>query len=427
MLMYKKDRLSLILVSFLFFQGLLFAQEWVKMEPRFSEPGSYNMGVGTFVTADVGYFVDKERGVVFKTTDGGNNWDKIKTGFPQDTLYATDIYFSDEKSGVIFGGPGSSTGNGFVWKTDDGGVSWNEYETPILGHVFFLNSLIGFGGSRDLYSTKDGGLTWEKAFSEEIDLFTLEDIFFVNDSVGCVSFLYREDGELYNALLKTVDCGKTWEKIPSPACLKIHFSSYNKGLGGIFLKEIYKTNDGITWDTVQTNAYYGHGFIFDIEFQNANEVWVVGSHGTIAKSKDGGLTWEGISTNFSNALFRIEFVNDKLGYIFGEDNCLLKLDNTVDIKDDKNLSVPLNFNLGQNYPNPFNPTTIINYTLSENSFVIIKVYDILGNEISTLVNDTKPAGNYSLEFNKADLPSGIYLYSMRAKAYSRTRKMILLK
>jgi hypothetical protein len=85
------------------------------------------------------------------------------------------------------------------------------------------------------------------------------------------------------------------------------------------------------------------------------------------------------------------------------------------------------YNLYQNYPNPFNPVTKINYSIPELSPVTIKVYDILGNDVTTLVNREKPAGVYEVEFDAKGLPSGIYFYSIMAGIFAETRKMILIK
>ena len=85
------------------------------------------------------------------------------------------------------------------------------------------------------------------------------------------------------------------------------------------------------------------------------------------------------------------------------------------------------FELEQNYPNPFNLSTKIKYHLPEISFVTIKVYDVLGNKITTLVNEKKPAGSYEVEFGGIELPSGIYFYRLQAGSYVESKKMILLK
>jgi sugar lactone lactonase YvrE len=85
------------------------------------------------------------------------------------------------------------------------------------------------------------------------------------------------------------------------------------------------------------------------------------------------------------------------------------------------------FSLRQNYPNPFNPATIIRYSIPHSSQVQIKVYDILGNEIETLVNEEKSAGTYELTWNAANLSSGVYFYQLKAGSYLQTKKMILLR
>ncbi len=105
------------------------------------------------------------------------------------------------------------------------------------------------------------------------------------------------------------------------------------------------------------------------------------------------------------------------------------------------LSLPQTFSLEQSYPNPFNPSTTIKYTIpnvtlsalsraesrDEGSRVILKVYDILGNEVATLVNENKPAGNYEINFNASSLTSGIYFYTIQAGSFTDTKKMTLLK
>ncbi len=83
--------------------------------------------------------------------------------------------------------------------------------------------------------------------------------------------------------------------------------------------------------------------------------------------------------------------------------------------------------LSQNCPNPFNPNTKIEYSIPQISQVQIKVFDVLGNDIETLVNDEKPAGTYELTWNAANLPSGVYFYRIKAGDFIQTKKMILLK
>ncbi len=92
-----------------------------------------------------------------------------------------------------------------------------------------------------------------------------------------------------------------------------------------------------------------------------------------------------------------------------------------------NYDVPAEFVLGQNFPNPFNPSTRIEYFVPNESFVTIKVYDFLGREVTTLVNETKSTGSYEFLFDAASLPSGVYFYTLQTENFLNTKKMILLK
>ena len=93
----------------------------------------------------------------------------------------------------------------------------------------------------------------------------------------------------------------------------------------------------------------------------------------------------------------------------------------------EDLSFVNSYSLSNNFPNPFNPTTTIQYTISSRQFVQLKVYDVLGIEIETLVNEEKSAGKYELNWNAANLPSGVYFYRLQARDFMQTKKMILLK
>jgi len=105
--------------------------------------------------------------------------------------------------------------------------------------------------------------------------------------------------------------------------------------------------------------------------------------------------------------------------------------NVVGVEDEI-ISIPEKFALSQNYPNPFNPSTMINYNLKVKSDVTIKVFDVLGREVATLVNENKPAGSYEINFDASMLTSSVYFYSINAKGingenFSKTMKMLLLK
>ncbi|HEY6906542.1 MAG TPA: T9SS type A sorting domain-containing protein, partial [Ignavibacteriaceae bacterium] len=88
---------------------------------------------------------------------------------------------------------------------------------------------------------------------------------------------------------------------------------------------------------------------------------------------------------------------------------------------------PLEYSLAQNFPNPFNPSTVIKYTVPQNGPVTIKLYDITGREVSTLVNEVKTVGSYELKFDASGLASGVYIYRMIAKDFVSVKKMSILK
>ena len=102
-------------------------------------------------------------------------------------------------------------------------------------------------------------------------------------------------------------------------------------------------------------------------------------------------------------------------------------DASTGINDHSNNTLPKSFDLSQNFPNPFNPSTIISYSLPSSSDVKLIIYNSIGQAIKVLENGFKNAGNYSVNFNASDIPSGIYFYKLEAGQFSQIKKMILLK
>jgi hypothetical protein len=94
---------------------------------------------------------------------------------------------------------------------------------------------------------------------------------------------------------------------------------------------------------------------------------------------------------------------------------------------DNNSSIPEMLFLSQNYPNPFNPTTTISFSFPSRSFVSLKVFDVMGRDVATIVSEEMPAGNYSRQWNAAGMPSGVYFFRLHAGAYTETKKLLLLR
>ncbi|MDO8549899.1 MAG: T9SS type A sorting domain-containing protein [Ignavibacteria bacterium] len=156
------------------------------------------------------------------------------------------------------------------------------------------------------------------------------------------------------------------------------------------------------------------------------KIFVCCWQGKIYNSTDGGNNWIEQSTETGEDLSAISFYNNLIGYSVGKNGTILFTSNGGVTSIEENQEIT-EYNLNQNYPNPFNPTTIISYQLAVGSHILLKVFDLLGKEVMTLVNEYKPAGFYTIDFKGSNLPSGIYFYKLQAGNYIETRKMVLTK
>ena len=164
-----------------------------------------------------------------------------------------------------------------------------------------------------------------------------------------------------------------------------------------------------------------------------NDAWLIkiNSSGDSLWTK----TFGGISNDYCNSVWQ----TSEGGYIlsggttsfgFGngfDDVWLIKTTSDVSNIEPNTELIISDFSLQQNYPNPFNPSTKISWQSPVGSWQTLKIYDVLGNEVTTLVDEYKPAGTYEIEFNASSLPSGVYFYQLKAGSYVETKKMILLK
>ncbi|MBN8569945.1 MAG: T9SS type A sorting domain-containing protein [Ignavibacteria bacterium] len=123
----------------------------------------------------------------------------------------------------------------------------------------------------------------------------------------------------------------------------------------------------------------------------------------------------------------MKFLNSNIGYLIGSDKVYKTvIGGGLGVAFNSSL-IPIEISLLQNYPNPFNPTTKINFDLKSSAFAMLRVYDITGREVRTLVNEKLSAGSYSYDFNASELPSGVYFYQLQTDGFIETKKMILLK
>lgn len=178
--------------------------------------------------------------------------------------------------------------------------------------------------------------------------------------------------------------------------------------------------NAITLNWLTASEVNNSGFEIErskVKSQNSNEaVWekigFVNGNGTTTEIKSYSFIDNNVTAGtYSYRLKQIDF------------NGTFEYSNIIEVE----VSSPQNFELSQNYPNPFNPSTTISFSLPQNVFVILKVYDVIGNEVATLVNEEKSAGRYDINFNAANLSSGIYFYSISAGSFNQVNKMTLIK
>jgi hypothetical protein len=185
--------------------------------------------------------------------------------------------------------------------------------------------------------------------------------------------------------------------------LPVELSSFNANVNG--------TSVTLNWSTASELNNNG----FEVQRKSGDEFV------TISFIKGAGTTTETQNYSYSDEKLAIGKYSYRLKQV--DFNGTFEYSNVINV----DLFSPNEFVLDQNYPNPFNPSTIISFSVPQSSFVTLKVYDVLGNEVSTLVNETKEAGKYSVSFDAAGLSNGVYFYSINSDNFTSTKKMILMK
>jgi hypothetical protein len=239
--------------------------------------------------------------------------------------------------------------------------------------------------------------------------------------------------------MKTTNSGVNWNDEYNPLydyLESIFFvDQYNGWICGDH--QILKTtNAGINW-TIYTS---GNWFI-SIQFISQDTGWVIDEvYGAVKKTIDGGVNWINQLTS-SSTLFSVFFVNHFTGWVVGSNGVIYKTTNgggPVGIES-YDYNIPKSFSLSQNYPNPFNPSTEIKFSIPSPSpskmergpgsevQVSLRIYDILGRELATLVSEQLKPGTYEYEWDGSNFASGIYFYKLETEDFSQTKRMVLIK
>jgi photosystem II stability/assembly factor-like uncharacterized protein len=392
---------------------------------------------------------------LLKTEDEGVNWSRSL--IINDNMGDTQIDFVNVLTGFV-----TAWGSGKIWKTTDGGDNWFElYSDSLSGHSFFdisfSDELIGYAGGAgvDFISTTNGGNTWTK---KDIPFTFCVDV----KSDGSQIWVSGFDIGI-NAIIYSDNYGDTWTPL---------FTGNDQTIQDIFFLD---NNNGWYCSTKGNSAPLYDGFIFKFEQDWIGNITspltpqqIYPADGSFIEVLPVDFEWE--QTEYST--YRLQISNDSLfnkffvfthyttGDTLFKGNSLylqnnfqtvlypdkkyywrVRSENHVGVSDWSDTwsfttsaptnveeeNTPAKFKLFQNFPNPFNPVTRIMYSIKEKQFVTLKVYDLLGNEISTLVNEVKDHGSFEVEFKAMDLSSGIYFYKLKAGVLSETKKLILMK
>jgi hypothetical protein len=240
---------------------------------------------------------------------------------------------------------------------------------------------------------------------------------------------------------RTTDGGNSWNEQYSDNSAGrfngIRFSDLNNGWVIGENGKVLKTEDGgASWNIITNSGINPDESCRAVFPLDGNNVWIPSKANDseqtpfVQYSPDGGSIWNTQMTPLgssqgNNAIFSICFVNPQLGWLTADYGRIAKYTGTTSVDDEVN---GLNdFSLEQNYPNPFNPSTTIKFSIPESGNTTIKVYNLLGSEVATLLNEMKQPGTYEVSFDASGLPSGTYFYSMESGNFREVRKMIILK
>jgi len=382
-------------------------------------------------------FVAGDNGIMLTTNNRGSTWMKIDLAVQQNI---NSLKFIDRYTGFVVGD------NGLILKTDSRWRSWDDISVASNYYnkdVSFSNELNGIVvGYKYLYNgetplsyatilvTHNGGLTWSDKSPMLTGKFNSV-ITFDNDNAIAVG-----SGGL---VAFTNDSGENWymRRITNYSlnsvrvCPRTSLKVIVGDNGALFVS---KDEDRYRWADYSLGRFYDlysicqdvdNNFVIAALHRSSLEENII-SRSVIIKSKEINGVWSEEFSTINGALNAVNFCSSNSAIAVGQKGTVavyhkdLAQDTVICVDSPKEILV-------QNYPNPFNPTTVINYKLPEQSDVELKIYDVLGNEIITLVNEEKSAGSYEVEWNASNFPSGVYVYSLRAGTNIQIKKMLLLK
>jgi photosystem II stability/assembly factor-like uncharacterized protein len=380
-----------------------------------------------------------KQGTIIRTTDGGLHWQSQVSNFTSDIV---DIFMLDSERGWALGAirfEDTSTWYGTrILKTTNGGSTW-ALEPPLgigkyYNRVLFADSAKGWlcGGYGDLLLTTNGGENWTPA---DVDsgfrlFWPLLNMRFYSRDVG---FAMGGTWDLIGLLWKTTDGGHRWtvhDVSPEPV-YDLHFQDSLHILGMVgdldYGVSIIRTSDG--------GEHWSYRFLgmmglpTAIAFRTPAEGWVpLGFPGELLNTTDSGETWNRFTTPRGIPVYDLVFTDSVTGFAVGDSGMVLKyFPTSSDVEGSRLLAAAGRSILGDAYPNPWNSATVISYSLAEEAFIRLKVYDVLGQEVVDPVEERQLAGSHSVVVHGDGLASGIYFYSLEVDGNVTTKRFVLLR
>ena len=370
-------------------------------------------------------------GRIVRTIDGGTTWTQVHS-------YTTGAFFNGIQilgSNVViaYGDGTTATGAPYFCKSTDRGLTFtqiprNELPTD-LGTTLYGYQTHGscsdsygshawftlYGGSGTtcyIAKTTDNGSTWT---SQEMSITGTGSASGTNGRMRSISFPTPNYGmvlNLINEIFMFANTGNTWVKCNSPARDYPQDSILIYNVTGIPETSIFIAGGVVMNRTSLSNRYYGTFVTYDL-----------------------GQSWQKIDAPYgisaSDYIHGGLYHNKNFGYAFTNGGNVLKLGDDIPTSvpeyPEDIIDVPKDYSLEQNYPNPFNPSTTIRFTLNKTEHVRLIIYDILGKEIRTLLDNTVFPGEHSLVFEARGLSSGVYFYTLQVGNAFETKKMVLMK
>ncbi|MCC6399059.1 MAG: T9SS type A sorting domain-containing protein [Bacteroidetes bacterium] len=362
---------------------------------------------------------------VFRSNDNGEMWIESSEGiFPQ---IITCLMQDHQKN--LFAGTSLFSPNGGVFKSTDGGLSWRcssqDSIKGMYGTVHSLaatkqNTLLASVDWGNIYRSTDEGETWTlmKRFTTR----RVADI--AADSAGPVYGATGGDG-----VILSLDDGLTWWVNPNPGLP-------NRSINCVVARAAHEVFAGALWGVArstdaggswtQASSLPGGSEVVALSVDRQGDVLASTYAGGVFRSTDDGLSWLPDSAGLSG--HKVHAFASAGGMTFATDSGRIyrRMSRPLDVSPTDG-RMPARISLAQNYPNPFNPSTTIKYELPGSYMVRLSVYDVLGREVSVLVDERREAGIHEVQFEGSGLSSGVYLCRLTAGRFVETRKLVLVR